>query len=100
MHDPVCLIGGEAGASLAIPTLMGFGTYEAGSMFALAWMGFSAAAATTVMLTLHIWSQIVDYVLGGSQPPATGQDGRMAIAMGYAARKSYAEHRPVALTEV
>jgi len=42
----------------------------------------------------------IDYVLGGSQPPATGQDGRMAIAMGYAARKSYAEHRPVALTEV
>jgi len=42
----------------------------------------------------------IDYVLGGSQPPATGQDGRMAIAMGYAAQKSYAEHRPVALTEV
>ncbi|MCJ7551589.1 MAG: inositol 2-dehydrogenase [Anaerolineae bacterium] len=42
----------------------------------------------------------IDYVLGGSQPPATGQDGRMAIAIGYAARKSYAEHRPVALTEV
>ncbi len=42
----------------------------------------------------------IDYVLGGSQPPATGQDGRMAIAMGYAARKSYAENRPVALTEV
>jgi len=42
----------------------------------------------------------IDYVLGGGEPSATGQDGRMAIAMGYAARKSYAEHRPVALTEV
>ena len=42
----------------------------------------------------------IDYLVGGSEPPATGHDGRMAIAMGYAARKSYAEHRPVALTEV
>ncbi|MCD6285218.1 MAG: inositol 2-dehydrogenase, partial [Anaerolineae bacterium] len=42
----------------------------------------------------------IDYVLGGSQPPATGRDGRMAIAMGHAARKSYTERRPVALAEV
>ncbi len=42
----------------------------------------------------------IDYLLGGSRPPATGYDGRMAIAMGYAAQKSYAEHRAVALTEV
>ncbi|MDA0989143.1 MAG: lysylphosphatidylglycerol synthase domain-containing protein [Verrucomicrobia bacterium] len=59
------LIGGEAGASLALPTLMGFGSYEAGSMFALAWLGYSAAAAATLMLVVHIWSQIVDYTLGG-----------------------------------
>ncbi|MCJ7551109.1 MAG: Gfo/Idh/MocA family oxidoreductase, partial [Anaerolineae bacterium] len=42
----------------------------------------------------------IDYLLGGSEPPLTGHDGRMAIAMGHAARKSHAEHRPVALTEV
>lgn len=33
-------------------------------------------------------------------PPVTGMDGRQSILMGYAARKSYAEHRPVKLSEV
>ncbi len=33
-------------------------------------------------------------------PPVTGMDGRQSILMGYAARKSYAEHRPVRLSEV
>ena len=32
-------------------------------------------------------------------PPVTGIDGRQSILMGYAARKSYAEHRPVRLSE-
>jgi myo-inositol 2-dehydrogenase/D-chiro-inositol 1-dehydrogenase len=32
--------------------------------------------------------------------PVTGHDGRQSILMGYAARKSYAEHRPVRLSEV
>ncbi|MCE9616343.1 MAG: lysylphosphatidylglycerol synthase domain-containing protein [Lentisphaerae bacterium] len=62
----LALIGGEAGASLAIPTFMGFGTYEAGSLIALAWSGFAAAASTLAMLAVHIWSQSVDYLIGGA----------------------------------
>ncbi|MGC9522849.1 MAG: inositol 2-dehydrogenase [Anaerolineae bacterium] len=42
----------------------------------------------------------VDCLLEGREPPTTGQDGRIAIAMGYAARKSYDEHRPVRVKEV
>lgn len=61
----LALIGGEAGASLALPTLMGFGAYEAGSMAALAWSGFPAAAVAVTMLAVHIWSQCVDYLFGG-----------------------------------
>jgi myo-inositol 2-dehydrogenase / D-chiro-inositol 1-dehydrogenase len=45
-------------------------------------------------------TQFVDCVLAGREPPATGEDGRIAIAMGYAARTSYAEHRPVRIEEV
>ncbi|MBN1248075.1 MAG: inositol 2-dehydrogenase [Anaerolineae bacterium] len=45
-------------------------------------------------------TQFVDCVLANREPPATGQDGRMAILMGYAARKSYAAHRPVRIEEV
>ncbi len=59
------LIGGEAGASLALPTLMGFGAYEAGSVVALSWAGFTAANVAVAMLALHIWSQCIDYLLGG-----------------------------------
>ena len=59
------LVGGEAGASLAVPTLMGFGTYEAGSAFALSLFGFPVAAAVVSMFVVHIWSQCVDYTLGG-----------------------------------
>ena len=33
-------------------------------------------------------------------PPVTGIDGRQAILMGYAAKRSYKEHRPVRLAEV
>jgi myo-inositol 2-dehydrogenase/D-chiro-inositol 1-dehydrogenase len=33
-------------------------------------------------------------------PPVTGIDGRIPVAMGYAAQKSYAENRPVKLAEV
>jgi myo-inositol 2-dehydrogenase / D-chiro-inositol 1-dehydrogenase len=45
-------------------------------------------------------SDFVACVRDGTEPPATGHDGRMAIVMGYAARKSYAEHRPVKLDEI
>ncbi|MCD6344279.1 MAG: inositol 2-dehydrogenase [Anaerolineae bacterium] len=33
-------------------------------------------------------------------PPVTGVDGRIPVVMGYAARKSYEEHRPVRLAEI
>ena len=33
-------------------------------------------------------------------PPVTGIDGRIPVVMGYAAKKSFAEHRPVKLSEI
>ncbi|MFQ6015618.1 MAG: inositol 2-dehydrogenase [Anaerolineae bacterium] len=33
-------------------------------------------------------------------PPVSGMDGRIPVVMGYAARKSYAENRPVKLSEI
>lgn len=39
-------------------------------------------------------------VLENKTPPVTGRDGRVAVVMGYAAKKSYAENRPVQLSEV
>ena len=33
-------------------------------------------------------------------PPVTGMDGRIPVVMGYAARKSYEENRPVKLSEI
>ena len=34
------------------------------------------------------------------EPPVNGRDGRIPVLMGYAAQKSYAEGRPVKLTEI
>jgi myo-inositol 2-dehydrogenase / D-chiro-inositol 1-dehydrogenase len=45
-------------------------------------------------------AEFVTCVREASAPPTTGHDGRMAILMGYAARLSYAEHRPVKLDEI
>lgn len=59
------LVGAEAGASLPVPAFMSFGTYEAGGLLALTLLGFSAGVSTVVMLALHIWSQLIDYALGG-----------------------------------
>lgn len=61
------LIGGELGASLPIPTFMSFGVYEAGStlMFQLMGVGEEASAFVT-MLCVHIWSQLMEYIIGGS----------------------------------
>jgi myo-inositol 2-dehydrogenase/D-chiro-inositol 1-dehydrogenase len=39
-------------------------------------------------------------VLGDETPPVTGRDGRIPVVMGYAAKKSYEENRPVKLSEV
>jgi len=33
-------------------------------------------------------------------PPVTGRDGRIPVVIGYAANKSYKEHRPVRLSEI
>ena len=32
--------------------------------------------------------------------PVTGMDGRIPVVMGYAARRSYEENRPVKLSEI
>ena len=42
----------------------------------------------------------VDAVLYDKPVLATGYDGRMAMVLGLAAKKSVAEHRPVRLSEI
>jgi uncharacterized membrane protein YbhN (UPF0104 family) len=59
------LVAGEAAASLPLPTLMSFGTYEAGGTAVWALLGFPAASGAMAMLAIHVSSQIVDYSLGG-----------------------------------
>lgn len=61
----VALLSSEAAASLPLPTLMSFGTYEAGGVAAWKMLGFAPAAAAIATLSFHICSQIVDYSLGG-----------------------------------
>lgn len=59
------LIGGEIGASLPIPTFMSFGAYEAGTALVFQLLGVAnQAAAFITMLCVHIWSQLVEYILG------------------------------------
>ena len=61
------LIGGELGASLPVPTFMSFGAYEAGGalIFYLLDVADKAAAVVTLLCT-HIWSQLIEYLIGGS----------------------------------
>ena len=59
------LVASEVGASLPIPTLMGFGAYEAGGAAALGLLGYPLALALLVLLTVHIVSQVLDYAIGG-----------------------------------
>jgi myo-inositol 2-dehydrogenase/D-chiro-inositol 1-dehydrogenase len=42
----------------------------------------------------------VECIQQDTMPPVTGVDGRIPVVMGYAARKSYQENRPVKLNEV
>jgi len=42
----------------------------------------------------------VECVLRDKSPPVTGIDGRIPVVMGYAAKKSYQENRPVKLREI
>jgi myo-inositol 2-dehydrogenase / D-chiro-inositol 1-dehydrogenase len=42
----------------------------------------------------------VQAVLQDKTPPVTGEDARAPVVIGYAAKKSYEENRPVRLAEV
>jgi len=42
----------------------------------------------------------VECIQQDKTPPVTGMDGRIPVVMGYAAKKSYQENRPVRLSEV
>jgi myo-inositol 2-dehydrogenase/D-chiro-inositol 1-dehydrogenase len=42
----------------------------------------------------------VDAVLQDKTPPVVGLDGRIPVVMAFAAKRSYAEHRPVKLSEI
>ncbi len=65
-HIVSALIGGEVGASLPIPAFMSFGVYEVGSSLVFQLLGVADQAATFVtMLCVHIWSQLIEYLLGG-----------------------------------
>ncbi len=65
-HIVSALIGGEIGSSLPIPAFMSFGVYEAGSSLVFQLLGVGEQAATFVtMLCVHIWSQAIEYLLGG-----------------------------------
>jgi len=44
--------------------------------------------------------EFIECVVKDTPPPVTGLDGRIPVVMGYAAGKSYAEHRPVRLSEI
>jgi len=39
-------------------------------------------------------------IQNGHEPPVTGRDGRIPVIMGYAARRSYEENRPIRLSEI
>ncbi len=59
------ILGSEIGASLPIPTFMGFGTYEAGGTLVFSLLGISENEGLLTLLGVHIWSQAFDYGLGG-----------------------------------
>lgn len=42
----------------------------------------------------------VECISSGTAPSVSGQDGKMAVVIGYAAKRSYEEHRPVRLDEI
>jgi myo-inositol 2-dehydrogenase/D-chiro-inositol 1-dehydrogenase len=42
----------------------------------------------------------IECIQQGKTPPVTGMDGRIPVVMGYAAKKSYQENRPVKLSEI
>ncbi len=58
------LIASEMTASLPIPALMSFGTWELGGMTLLAYFGAVPTDALLTMLSLHIQTQALDYGVG------------------------------------
>jgi len=64
-HVLSALLGAEAAASLPLPTLMSFGSYEAGGTAVWKMLGFSASSGALAMLAMHVCSQVVDYTMGG-----------------------------------
>jgi myo-inositol 2-dehydrogenase/D-chiro-inositol 1-dehydrogenase len=44
--------------------------------------------------------EFVQSIRKNTPPPVTGNDGRIPVVMGMAAKKSYLEHRPVRLSEI
>lgn len=66
-HVVSALIGGEIGASLPVPTFMSFGAYEAGGSLIFHLLGVVDQAAVVVsLLCVHIWSQAMEYLIGGA----------------------------------
>lgn len=59
------LIGGELAASLPVPAFMSFGVYEAGGTAVLTAFGIDKIQSLIAMLSVHIWSQLFDYIFGG-----------------------------------
>jgi uncharacterized membrane protein YbhN (UPF0104 family) len=59
------LLGAEAAASLPLPTMMSFGSYEAGGTAVWKMLGFPASSGALAMLAMHVCSQVVDYTMGG-----------------------------------
>ncbi len=49
---------------------------------------------------LNELNEFIDCVLNDRTPPVSGRDGLIPVVMGYAAKKSYLEHRPVKLSEI
>lgn len=60
----VALLASEAGASLPVPTFMGFGAYEAGGLAAFSMLGLPLAEAGLSLFSVHIATQTVDYTVG------------------------------------
>jgi myo-inositol 2-dehydrogenase/D-chiro-inositol 1-dehydrogenase len=44
--------------------------------------------------------EFVQCIRENKTPSVTGVDGRIPVVMGYAAKKSFEEHRPVRLSEI
>ena len=58
------LVGAELASSLPAPTLMGFGSYEAGGTMMFSLFNIPLHQGLFALLAVHIWSQVVDYGIG------------------------------------